>query len=349
MSVMVIAIGTAARGYDFHPSDYAIAARYGDPHDPCDYSDPNRPWCGIKEPQSPYDPIYGYYDKPQAAIGRPTQMTVYDQFGDPNEPNEPVHPAYPPWRANEIVSVGNGSASRPFCLVLEFDHPVADDRNNPYGMDFIVFGNSHMTNNATGGYWPKGGDPTTVFIIAGLYDVPGISEEPGIVSVSQDGIKWYTYASPVYPRADSFAPTAAYRWDSDRHRWDVNSPLDPTKPLDPNLKPVDLLGLTVAQAINKYNGSAGGAAFDISVFGLSWIKYVKISDDPYQWGTTEIDAVADVSACGDYRHPFPNGDLDFNCRVDFKDLAVLGADWLGNIAELSAISGNWLSCSWECN
>jgi hypothetical protein len=348
MVVMTFAVSAAA--FDCHPSDFAVSARYGDPHDPNDYSDPNRPFCGIKDPQSPYDPIYGWFDKPGAAIGRPTQNTTYDRFGgEPNEPNEPVHPAYPAWRANELVSIGNGTATRPFCLIVEFDHPVADDRNNPYGMDFVVFGNALLTNDAPGGYWPKGGDPTTVRITAGLYGVPGISEEPGIVSVSQDGIKWYTYASPIYPRADSFAPTAAYRWDYTVNRWDVNSPLDPTRPIDPNLKAADLLGLTVAEAIDRYDGSAGGAAYDISVFGLPWIKYVKISDDPTKFATTEIDAVADVSTCGDYRHPFPAGDLNYDCRVDFKDLAALGTQWLGNAADLRPIAETWLACTWECN
>jgi len=345
--VVLAAFASRVSAYDYHPSDFAISARYGDPSDPNDYSDPNRPFCGIKEPGSPYDPVFGYYDKPRSATGGPTQLTRYNYFD--GEPNEPVNPAYPAYRANEVVTIGNGSASRPFCLVLEFDHPVANDLNNQYGMDFIVFGNAYLTNDAPNGYWPKGGDPATIHIAAGLYGVPGVFEEPGIVSISQDGTTWYTYAPLTYPRADSFAPTAAYAWDYERGRWDVNSPLDPTRPVDPNLAPGGLLGLTVAQAIESYDGSAGGTAFDISVFGLDWIRYVKITDDPTKLSTTEIDAVADVSACGDYRHPFPEGDLNLDCRVDFRDLAVLGADWVGQATELAPIAANWLACSWECN
>ncbi|HSV26490.1 MAG TPA: hypothetical protein VLH60_01235 [Sedimentisphaerales bacterium] len=343
--ILVLAFAASAAAYDFHPSYFAVAAWYGDANDPNDWSDPNRPGAAIKEPVSPFDLLFRhYYDKPEAAIGPPTRMTRYDWFD--NEPNEPVNPVFPPWRANELVTIGRGTAERPFCLVVRFEQPVADDRNNLHGIDFIVFGNAHATSSSR---WPRGGDPTTIHIAAGLHGVPGIAAEPGIVSVSQDGLTWHTYSLPVYPRADSFPPTAAYRWDYEHNRWDVNSPLNPTRPVDPNLKLADLMGLTVAEVIDRYDGSAGGAGFDISVFGLPWIKYVKICDDPSNFGTTEIDAVADVSACGDHRHPFPPGDLNYDCRVDFTDWAIFGAAWVGNTADVILITENWLACTWECN
>jgi hypothetical protein len=99
-----------------------------------------------------------------------------------------------------------------------------------------------------------------------------------------------------------------------------------------------------------YNGSAGGTGFDIGALGLDWIQYVRIVDDANSSATTEIDAIADVSCCGDYKHPHPAGDLNEDCRVDFFDFAILGQDWLAESDwdGLSALANSWLQCTWKC-
>ena len=33
-------------------------------------------------------------------------------------------------------------------------------------------------------------------------------------------------------------------------------------------------------------------------------------------------------ACGDFEHPYPVGDLTFDCKVDLLDLALLAENWL---------------------
>jgi hypothetical protein len=193
-------------------------------------------------------------------------------------------------------------------------------------------------------------------------------EEPGIVSVSQDGITWYDYNDVNSPMADSFAPTVGYQWDDVNDVW--ADELDPTKPIDPNFAASQTTSKTVAQVIEMYKGSAGGTGFDIGVFGLDWIQYVRIQDDPAgpTGRTTEIDAVADVSCCGDYKHPFPQGDINEDCQVDMNDFAVLSQYWLYEIQspddpaqiadiydddtinyfDLDIIKENWLLCTWEC-
>jgi hypothetical protein len=325
MVVLLSVTGLAFARYEHDPNDFASeVVRY-------DIGN------GLYSNGAPYDILYGFYDKPATALGPPTVLTAVDA-----NTFEPVNPVYPACRANEIVSVGDPCfAGQEIALVLKFNHRVAHDQNNPYGIDFIVFGNARFYVDGLQGYWPIGGDPTLFHVIYGLF------EEPGIVSVSQDGVTWYTYSGPQAPRADSFAPTASYRWDYSAGRW--GQELDPTRPIDPNLKTSNFLGLTVAEAVDLYDGSAGGAGFDIAIFGLDWIQYVKITSTSMTSPTPEVDAVADVSACGDYRHPFPAGDLNYDCRVDFKDLAVLSARWLGNAADLSPIAQNWLACTWECN
>jgi hypothetical protein len=55
--------------------------------------------------------------------------------------------------------------------------------------------------------------------------------------------------------------------------------------------------------------------------GLKWFQYIRI-DDKKDGSTTEIDAVADVSCPGDYRHPAPTGDMNADYRVDDEDIAI---------------------------
>ncbi len=254
------------------------------------------------------------FNDPNAALGRPTLTTTGDGWYVPVQTDVPVVPIGPAFRHFEVVTIGRGGR-----LTVKFDHPVADDRNNPYGIDFIIFGNS-MQSIRSGPAWQNGNPEDTVVGQA-------TQSEPGIVSVSQDGIVWHTFTEGPY--ADAFAPTASYRWNSLAQAW--SDELDPTRPVDPKL---NVEGMTVAQMIDAYNGSAGGTGFDIAVLGLDWIQYVRIEDDPATTATTEIDAIADVSSCGDYKHPYPPGDINGDCRVDIIDLSILAQ--------------NWLVCTWGC-
>ena len=38
--------------------------------------------------------------------------------------------------------------------------------------------------------------------------------------------------------------------------------------------------------------------------------------------------VASATTCGDVSHPYPQGDITYDCRVDLDDLATLSAHWL---------------------
>jgi hypothetical protein len=293
-----------------------------------------------------FDPIdFELYNQPATALGRPTLETTGDMDIGPNVPMAVV-PVYPAWRSFEIVTVGSGGE-----LVLGFNHQVGDDQNNPYGVDFIVFGNARWR-IAGGGSWTPESDPEAVTVDATLY------KELAVVSVSQDGQSWYSFACGLY--ADDFAPTAAYRWDDANDAWVQE--LDPTLPVDPNLSAADFDGNSIAEIIAAYDGSAGGTAFDIKGLdpndyaalsvdantGARWIKYVKIENDPCSPGTPEIDAISDVSCCGDYKHQLPEGDFNSDCRVDFFDFAIVAADWV-DMSQISIVARHWLECSWECD
>ena len=246
------------------------------------------------------------FNDPNAALGPPALSTTGDGWYVPTDESVPVVPVYVAFRASELVTIGNGGH-----LTVRFNHPVADDANNPYGIDFIIYGDAYQLIGKGQGW--TNGNPEEL-ILAG-----SASGEPGLVAVSQDGRTWYSFSSGPY--ADNFAPTAGRRWDDVNDVWAEE--LDPTKPVDPNLAAAEMEGLTLAEMIRVYDGSAGGTGFDLRRLdpndyaalavdpntGRRWIQYIRIQDDPDSAVTTEIDAVADVRCEGDYRRPLRVGDL----------------------------------------
>jgi hypothetical protein len=305
------------------------------------------------------------FNDPNSALGPPALKTGGDGWYVPSDQEMTVVPVYPPFQASELVTIGNGGR-----LVVRFSHPVADDENNLYGIDLIVFGDTYQI--LGGGRGWTGGNPEEI-VLGG-----SVSAEPGLVAVSPNGRDWYSFSSGPY--ADSFAPTAGQRWDDVNDRW--AGELDPTRPVDPALTAADMSGMTMAQMIDAYDGSAGGVGFDLRWLdpndyaalpidpntGRRWIQYVRIEDDPSSNVTTEVDALADVSCCGDYRHPHPLGDLNRDCRVDYEDLMLLSQSWLAetdgpdtpaadadiyrdhvvHFYDWALMAEHWRECTWQC-
>jgi len=292
------------------------------------------------------------FDDPAAALGRPTVDTTGDDWFIPMDTPAPVAPVYPPFRAGELVYLGEGGS-----LTLSFNHAVCDDENNPYGIDFIVFGNASQTVGGEQGW--VNGDPAAVQ--AG----PSGGSEPGIVSVSQDGSTWYSFTNdpdfmadnpsfiklvadaPDGPFCDGFAPTLGRIYDpcyADVSLGDWNQfwaePTNPTLPIDPALSYSSLAGMSVARIAQTYGDSAGGTGYDLARLdlpvdpntGKKWFQFVRIDDAPGD-GTTDIDAVADVSCPGDYQHPAPLGDVNGDFCVDVEDAAVVAGFWDSQIAD----------------
>ncbi|MBA7696718.1 hypothetical protein ES703_105369 [subsurface metagenome] len=254
------------------------------------------------------------YDDPNSVLGKPTTRIYSPTFEifscslvypacntDPN--------------GNKLVTTINNGAE----IVVKFDHKVADDPGNPYGIDFIVFGNSLFESLG----WVSSDTDMEQYFLKSPTDVPG---EPVVISVSQDCNEWYTYSNGPY--GDTAFPTNAYAWDLENHCW--GDELDWTRPVDPNLRVSDFDGLSAADAIELYDGSAGGTGFDLAESGYQWIQYIKVNGSD----AGEIDGFADVAGCGDYRHPYPVGDINKDCKVNMEDFALL--------------VGHWLDCTWDC-
>jgi len=253
------------------------------------------------------------FNDPTTALGRPTVDTTGDGFNIPLDESVPLVAVNSAFRAFELVSIGTGGR-----LTLKFNHPVQDDACNPYGVDFIIFGNSFQVSG--GGQPWANGDPNATIVSGALF------AEPALVSVSQDGLNWFAFDDG--PFADDFAPTLGRIYDPENPDAEVGEwnewwgqPTDATRPLNPESMPASLGGMTVADAAEFYDGSAGGTGFDLAALGLDWIQYVRI--EPNGSGIPEIDAVADVAPAAGGSDP----DLDGDGMVGPFDLALLLGNW----------------------
>ena len=178
-------------------------------------------------------------------------------------------------------------------LVVGFDQAITNDARHPFGIDFLVHGNSFLVGGGGMVYSNSNLEAYNLSAFGGY----AIFGEPVTVSVAQyaDG-PWYTYTNAF---GDTLWPTQPYRWDWVSHTFSTRE-MDWTLPVDPALGETVVSNLTAARAISLYNGSAGGTGFDLAESGFEWVRYVKFTDPDNNQG--EICGVAAVSAhLGTYR------------------------------------------------
>jgi hypothetical protein len=225
-----------------------------------------------------YDPGTGYalrYTNVDAVLGEPSRI---NPFG---EPTDPFNPAY---GTNQILSIGAGGS-----VTVQFQQPVLNHPNNIFGLDFTIFGNSgFIITNAF--------DPVTFeWIGTPATDGSLFAHNTGStrVLVSRDGRTFYELDPLLAPTVDLLFPTDGVG--------EFGTPVDPT------LRQEDFAGLTLEQIRALYNGSAGGASYDISwardaqgsaVF-LPEIRFIRVE---VLSGKTEIDGFVTVTRQSRGRH-----------------------------------------------
>ena len=215
-----------------------------------------------------YNPGTGFaagYTNPATVLGAPSQINPY---------TEAVDPFGPPYGTAQIVSLGAGGS-----LTIKFDDEVHNRSRNPFGLDFIIFGNSGfiITNDYDLVNYDWVGTPAT--------DGSLFANNTGAtrVSVSRDGKKFYVL-NPA-PLADGLFPT--------------DGAGEPEVPVNPALTAANFAGQTLDGIRALYRGSAGGTGYDISTardekgrrVSISSIKYVRIEALS---GKAEIDALSAV-------------------------------------------------------
>lgn len=216
-----------------------------------------------------------FYNDPTAMLGRPT-LWNHDEFGGGPKQRVATSIVYGPWQLddqgnNVITSIPVGGH-----VIVSFEEPIVDDPANWYGMDFTVYGNASFLAN---GFveWNTNLENLTI-------TGPEVFAEPTEVSVSPDLVNWFTYTTTF---ADDLFPTQAFNWDFDIHNWGADA--DWTKPVNPNLTGEDFDGLSAADGIALYEGSAGGTSFDLDESGFTSIRYIR-----FDGSGGEIDGVSRV-------------------------------------------------------
>ena len=218
-----------------------------------------------------YNPGTGYvagFTNVSAALGEPSQINPYGEATDVFDP---------PYGPNQILSIGAGGS-----LTVKFKTPIQNDPRNPFGLDFIIFGNTGfiITNDFDPDTFTWVGTPAT--------DGSTFGENDGEtrVSVSADGKHFYVLNPALAPTVDGLYPTDGA---GDFHT-----------PVNPALTQADFSGLTAEEIAILYNGSGGGTGYDISwaqnangkPVWLLAIRYVRVE---VLSGHSEVDAFADVT------------------------------------------------------
>lgn len=188
------------------------------------------------------------YDLTASVLGEPSRVTPGD-FGGP------VDPFSPPWQSGQLLSIGAGGS-----LTIRFAHPVLNHPDNPFGLDFLVFGSA--------GFLITNGD----FSGGGITDgsLFGASEGDTRISVSLDGATYFVLDPALAPRADGLFPT--------------DGAGDFSRPVNPALTGTAFNGLALTGIRVAYDGSGGGTGYDINwarddsgnPAGLDAIQFVRV-------------------------------------------------------------------------
>ncbi len=167
------------------------------------------------------------YTNSSSVIGVSSRVTE-GPFGGP------VDPFNGPYLPTQLLSIGAGGF-----VTLQLDEPFHDHPENPFGMDFSVFGNSFFV--ITNGDYAGGG-----ITDGSVYpSTPGVSR----VSVSGDGITFFELTPSLAPSLVTYYPTdGSGRFD---------------QVANPNLTAVDFAGKDISGIRSLYAGSAGGTGFDL--------------------------------------------------------------------------------------
>ena len=262
------------------------------------------------------------FNDPRNALGRPaidqTPNTTDVMSGGMMQGVMLVNPVFPVWTEGHLFQLEY--LFEPAALTVAFDHDVVDDPANPFGIDFIVYGNSLCTRSNNSNYTQTTDPDTGVFVTSDETAV-GSSAEPGKVEVSADGTTWHVLDG----HADSYMPTLGRVYDKanpdatlfEGNQW-WGEPTNPLYPVDPRVTWESCAGLSLGELCRRYNGSAGGRGFDISgttlpkdAKGRRYFRYVRITALPTGqmdaegypvYTQPEIDAVADVAPVSVYQN-----------------------------------------------
>jgi hypothetical protein len=185
-------------------------------------------------------------------------------------PANNINPFSPAFRNTQLLSIGAGGF-----LTVQFSTPILNDAANPYGLDFLIFGNTGFV--ITNGNFSGGG----------ITDGSLFGNNPGStrISVSADNITYYQLNPSLAPVVDGLFPTDG--------SGNFNLPVNPL------LTGSDFAGQGLSGIRSLYNSSAGGMGYDLgwaqdqsgNSVSLPSVNFVRVD---VLSGKSEIDAFAAV-------------------------------------------------------
>lgn len=276
------------------------------------------------------------YDDPSAVLGRPT-LKFANAFGDTSaHRSKIIEPPYnkAPDGSKVITQINAGGQ-----ITVKMGRKIYDDPNNPYGVDLIVYGNSFFTPTGAGAMISD----TSDLNVAKFGTSGSFYGHPAKVSISQDGITWYSFTN-----TGSLYPDNAYRWDEYSHAW-TDEQLNPTKPLNPSVYSMNLSTQPIANGLDQFMGAAGGSGFDLKESGFDWIQYVRVEPSSTY---TVIDAIAAVNPAvlGDDLSITPDNIVSGRTNLVFQNpadlsqtLVSLNFKAVNDVAKISASPLNEIS------
>ncbi|MBI1317826.1 MAG: hypothetical protein GC168_02615 [Candidatus Hydrogenedens sp.] len=227
---------------------------------------------------------------------------------------------------SDVHSVGTAGSY----ITLRFDTPVTDDAANPFGMDFIVFGNAFWVGGNPQRRWAEPGlveimqdtnnnglPDDTWYILPGSRAITQAQAAAGIANPSPELVNAVGVENPNNLDANLSNDGDEYDWG-----YADTSPVDiPNR--DNYLRPDDPFTVGLSP------GSGGGDAFDIawavdgggSPAGITSFSFIRIwtlvQGNAVGPITTELDAVADVA---------PDVDTDGDGVLDEYETRVANTD-----------------------
>lgn len=203
------------------------------------------------------------YTDSSTVLGSPANATT-GEFG------APITPFNSAYEKEQIVSLGEGGS-----LTVQFANPIQNHSANPYGMDFLIFGSAGFIDAD----WPNGITDGTGSIFGN--NAGGITQ----VYVGNSTDNMYLLNPSLAPVVDGMFPTDA---SGNFH-----------SAVDPSFNNAVFASKTMVEITAMYNGSAGGAGFDLAwavdgldnPVALDNIQFVRVD---VLSGRSEIDAFAAV-------------------------------------------------------
>ena len=195
-----------------------------------------------------------------SVIGEPSRETPGEWGGE-------VNPFSPPYLADQLLSIGEGGY-----VTLTFNQPVFNSPNNPYGLDFILFGNAGF--NITNGDYSGGGvTDGSVF---------GSDASTASVWVSEDNQNYFLLDQKKSPKVDGYFP--------------IDGQGEFSLPVNPATLPSDFAEADMEQIRRLYQGAGGGNGYDLDwaegTPRLHSIRYIKVMVES---GKIELDGASIVA------------------------------------------------------